>query len=76
MDIHDGKTLLTFIDKEKDYKIYDEENRVVSSMKGEELYSGHYDKVEAAVREHFEKNQTKEVTKMQTTHKTSSTRKR
>ena len=76
MDIHGGKTMLTFIDKEKDYKIYDEENRIVSTMKGEELYAGHYDKVESAVREHYERNQTKEVAKTQTTTKTTGTRKR
>lgn len=76
MDIHRGKTMLTFIDKEKDYKIYDEENRIISTMKGEELYAGHYDKVESAVREHYERNQTKEVAKTQTTTKTTGTRKR
>lgn len=76
MDIHGGKTMLTFIDKEKDYKIYDEENRIVSTMKGEELYAGHYDKVESAVREHYERNQTKEVAKTQTTTKTTGMRKR
>ena len=76
MDIHGGKTMLTFIDKEKNYKIYDEENRIVSTMKGEELFAGHYDKVESAVREHYERNQTQEVAKMQTTTKTTGTRKR
>lgn len=76
MDIHGGKTMLTFIDREKDYKIYDEENRIVSTMKGEDLYAGHYDKVEAAVRDHYEINQSKEAVKTQTTTKTSNTRKR
>lgn len=54
MEIHSGKTLLTFLDKNKDYKLYDEENRVVGTMNGGELYSGHYDKVDAAVRERYE----------------------
>ncbi len=76
MDIHGGKTMLTFIDKEKDYKIYDEENRVVSTMRGEELYTNHYDKVESAIREHYEKNPSKEVVKTQIVPKTTSTRKR
>ena len=44
MEIHSGKTMLTFIDREKDYKIYDKDNRVVETMKGEALYSNHYDK--------------------------------
>ena len=44
------------LDNEKDYKIYDEENRVVKTQKGSELYS-HYDKVEASVRERYEQIQ-------------------
>lgn len=54
MEIHGGKTLLTFLDKNKEYKIYDAENRVVETMRGEKLYSTHYDKVDAAVRERYE----------------------
>lgn len=54
MDIHSGKTMLTFLDKNKDYKLYDKENRVVDTMNGEKLYAGHYDKVDAAVRERYE----------------------
>lgn len=64
-DIHNGKTMLTFIDSSKNYKLYDEENRVVETKRGEELYS-HYDKVEASVREKYEKTQTKETTKTKT----------
>jgi hypothetical protein len=86
MDIHNGKTMLTFIDTNKDYKLYDEQNRVVETKRGEELY-GHYDKVESSVREKYEKTQTEvketkrtmtpEGTKTQTTtSKTTSTRKR
>lgn len=59
MDIHNGKTMLTFLDRSKEYKIYDAENRVVETKKGEELYSQHYDKVEAEVRERYEKTQRK-----------------
>ena len=55
MEIHGGKTMLTFLDKNKDYKLYDEQNRVVSTMKGDELYTKHYDQVEAAVRDRYEK---------------------
>ena len=61
MDIHNGKTMLTFLDRNKQYKLYDEENRVIGTIKGEELYSKHYDKVEASVREKYQKtvNQSK-----------------
>lgn len=86
MDIHNGKTMLTFIDSNKDYKLYDDQNRVVETKRGEELY-GHYDKVESTVREKYEKTQTEtketkrtktpDGTKTQTTTtKSTSTRKR
>jgi len=58
MDIHGGKTMLTFLDTDKDYKLYDKENRVAETVKGDELYT-HYDKVESAVRERYEKSQAK-----------------
>ena len=63
MEIHNGKTMLTFLDKSKDYKLYDKENRVVDTMNGEKLYVDHYDKVDAVVRERYEqrKNSAKEV---------------
>ena len=38
MDIHNGKTMLTFLDTRKDYKLYDEQNRVVTTKKGEDVY--------------------------------------
>lgn len=53
MEIHNGKTLLTYLDKNKEYKIYSVDNRVLRTIKGEELYSGHYDRVEAAVRQRY-----------------------
>ena len=65
MDIHSGKTMLTFIDNSKNYKLYDEDNRVVETKRGDELYS-HYDKVESSVREKYEKTQVKEETKTKT----------
>jgi hypothetical protein len=58
MDIHSGKTMLTFIDSSKNYKLYDEENRVVETKSGDELYK-HYDKVESSVRQRYEQTQTK-----------------
>ncbi len=58
MEIHQGKTMLTFLDKEKTYKLYDEQNRVAETKKGDELYR-HYDKVESSVRERYEKSREK-----------------
>ena len=55
MEIHEGKTILTFIDKEKDYKLYDSDNRIAEIKKGETLYSNHYDSVEIGVRNRYEK---------------------
>lgn len=72
MDIHHGKTMLTFIDSGKNYKIYDEENRVVETKRGEELYS-HYDKVEASVREKYEKTKAKETTRTKTVQQKTTT---
>ena len=68
--------MLTFIDREKDYKIYDKENRVVATINGEELYSNHYDKVESTVRKRYEKSQVETETKVKTTTKTTTRRKR
>lgn len=62
MDIHNGKTMLTFLDSGKNYKLYDEQNRVVETKRGDELYS-HYDKVESSVRERYEKTRSKEKVK-------------
>lgn len=53
MEIHDGKTILTFLDRNKEYKIYSADNRVVGTMKGKELYEGHYDRVSAEVRKRY-----------------------
>lgn len=60
LEIHDGKTMLTFLDKNKEYKLYDEENRLIEMLSGERLYSEHYDKVESSIRKRYEKNKTKE----------------
>ena len=76
MEIHSGKTMLTFIDREKDYKIYDKDNRVVETMKGEALYSNHYDKVESSVRKRYEKSQVETETKVKTATKITTQRKR
>lgn len=57
MEIHDGKTLLTFLDTQKEYKLYDAANKVVEIRKGEELYLEHYDRVASGVRNYYEKVQ-------------------
>lgn len=68
MEIHGGKTMLTFLDSTKDYKLYDEQNRVVTTQKGNELYT-HYDKVESSVRERYEKVQKEQNTQKKTAQK-------
>lgn len=60
LEIHDGKTMLTFLDPEREYKLFDEHDKVVQVVQGQELYSRHYDEVEAAVRERYEKLEKKE----------------
>lgn len=77
MNIHDGKTMLTFLDTSKNYKMYNEENRVLETKRGDELF-GHYDKVESSIRERYEHTQAKETAKTQiktTTKTTTSTKK-
>lgn len=49
MEIHSGKTMLTFLDMDKEYKLYSADNRIVGTMRGEKLYDGHYDSVAAEV---------------------------
>ena len=61
-----------FFDSTKDYKLYDEQNRVVTTQKGTELYT-HYDKVESSVRERYEKVQKQQ--KKTTQKKTVTTKK-
>ena len=86
MEIHNGKTMLTFIDSNKNYKIYDAQNRVVETKCGEQLYT-HYDKVESNLREKYEQTKTEtrgergktgetKTTTMSTTTKTTTSRKR
>ena len=86
MEIHNGKTILTFIDRNKNYKMYDAQNRVVETKRGEELYT-HYDKVESNLREKYEQTKTEtrgergkagetKTTTKSTTTKTTTTRKR
>ena len=55
IDIHGGKTMLTFLNMEKEYKLYDDQNRVIETKKGSELYSSHYDAVDIQVQQRYEK---------------------
>ena len=59
MDIHDGKTVLTFLDSDKDYKLYTADNRVAGTIKGKDLYEGHYDSVAAEVRRRYKEAERK-----------------
>lgn len=52
-EIHNGKTMLSFLDMDKDYKVYSEDNRVVEIKRGRDLYDGHYDPVAAEVRKRY-----------------------
>lgn len=44
-EIDDGKSLLTYLDKEKEYKLYNEDNEVADTLMGEKLGEEHYDSV-------------------------------
>ena len=55
MEIYGGKTLLTYLDRERQYKLYTQDNRVIETTPGELLYKNHYDPVSKGVREHYEK---------------------
>ncbi len=59
MEIHDGKTMLTFLNRDKDYKLYSPDNRVVGTMKGKDLYEGHYDRVAEEVRKRYKEAEKK-----------------
>jgi len=49
-EIHSGKSILTSLEKDKEYKLYSTDNRVAGTMNGGQLYENHYDRVEAEVR--------------------------
>ncbi len=56
MEINHGKTILTYIDISKDYKIYSHDNRVISTIRGEDLYKNNYSPVDRAIRQNHKKN--------------------
>lgn len=50
MEIHNGKTIFTFLESDKEYELYSEDNGVIETIKGEDLYKSHYDPVSKKVR--------------------------
>ena len=54
-EIHDGKTLLAFLDCNKEYKLYSADNKSDGTMKGSILYKKHFDRVAEEVRKNYEK---------------------
>lgn len=54
-EIHDGKTLLAFLDCNKEYKLYSADNKSAGTMKGSILYKKHFDRVAEEVRKNYEK---------------------
>lgn len=63
IEIHEGKTILSFLERVQTYPLYDKDNNVVIEMSGDDLYTSHYDKVEAVIRERYElgKEETKTI---------------
>lgn len=54
-EIHNGKTLLAFLDCNKEYKLYSADNKPAGTMKGSILYKKHFDRVAEEVRKNYEK---------------------
>ncbi|MBR6229463.1 MAG: PcfB family protein [Eubacterium sp.] len=55
MEIHDGKTILTYLDKNKSYDLFDKGNNKVGTIRGQELFRNHYSSVDKSVRKKYEK---------------------
>lgn len=62
MEVHGGKSLLAFLDKNREYNIYSDENQIIRTIQGEQLYREHYDEVEKAVRSAYRKTAEKTKT--------------
>lgn len=62
-EINEGKTLLTFLDKQKEYHLYDNAGQVLERMYGKKLCDEHYDRVNAEVRKRYEKSLAEAVVK-------------
>lgn len=58
--INNGKTFLTFLEKDKEYELLDKDKKPVDKIKGEELRENHYDKVNEKVREQASRQKEKQ----------------
>lgn len=63
MDIQNGRNILTFLDMDKEYKIYTKDNRILGTKKGDVLYEEYYDKIEQEIRKHYKKTERKTIVK-------------
>ncbi len=54
-DTPNGKVILTNLEKDKKYNIYDMDNHVIGKMTGEELFHVHYDRSNKGVRQKAQK---------------------
>ena len=55
MESDDGKSILVFLERGRDYELYAADNSVAGVIKGKDLYEGYYDEVDAKVRERYER---------------------
>ena len=60
MTINNGKTLLTFLNKDQEYELLNKDGDVAKKIKGEDLRNNHYDRVGDDVRERAIKKKEKE----------------
>lgn len=58
--INGGKTLLTFLEKDKEYELLDKDKKPIAKIKGDELRENHYDKVNEKVREQADRQREKQ----------------
>ena len=55
MEIHHGKTILSYLDKNKPYDLYDKNKTKVGQIRGEKKKKNHYASVDKSVRKKYEK---------------------
>ncbi len=53
-DINDDKTILTYLDKNKEYELFSVDDKVVDTIKGESLGEEHYDSVSEDIIKQFD----------------------
>jgi hypothetical protein len=69
IEVYDGASLLTFLDHEKEYALYDRENNIAERVPGETLYR-HYDKVDRSVRARYAKSRNRQTGMQELTEQT------